>query len=74
VASHEFVVGAELDQLAAFQHRVQVGHSDRREAVRDQECDCPVAGSDAPGCRGISSEDLVLGLRVEGGAGLVKNH
>ncbi len=61
-----------LDDVRAVEHDDLVGHTDRREAVRDEDRDAAVVARLAR--RGREAlEQCVLGLRVERGGGLVEH-
>jgi hypothetical protein len=69
---HQVGVAAHLGHPGPVQDHDQVGHPDGGEPVRHQHRDPPV-GHLLAGRRGEPLEQGVLGLRVEGGRGLVQH-
>lgn len=71
--THQFLVGARLDDPAAVEHQDEVGVGDGREPVRHHHGDRAGGCGEGAGARHVPLEDRLLAERVQRGGGLVEH-
>src|SRR5262249_21572335 len=70
---HQLIVCADFHEPGAIQHEDEVGHTHRREAVRDEDGDAPaIVLPVAMRCCGIALEQGLFGLRIQRGGRLIQ--